>query len=83
MATRASPAPKPSGRMVIVLQNGRRSRTYASKVMTSPHRFRYFLFERERSKALKLTEREALTILDEWTAADRPARNLCTIEPAS
>lgn len=83
MAKRPVQARKGSDRIVVVVQNGRRNRTYASKVMTSPHSFRYFLFERERSKALKLTEREALTILDEWTAADRPARNLCSIEPAS
>lgn len=82
MAKKAPAARGPSDRTVIVVQNGKRQRTYAAKVITSPHGFRYFLFDRDRSKALTMTEREALHVLDEWTAADRPARNLCTIEPA-
>ncbi len=74
---------KPSDRLVVVVQNAKRQRTFATKVTKSTYGFRYFLFERDRSKALKMTEREALTILDEWRAADRPLVNLCAIEPAS
>ena len=70
-------------RMVIVRQvNGKRA-TFATEITTSPKGYRYFLFGTDTAaKALAITERKALEVLDEWRNESLTNANRCAIEPA-
>ena len=70
-------------RKVIIRQEGKKS-TYATSIITSPHKFKYFLFATsDRSKALVLTERQALMVLDSWRSEKVANANKCSLEPAN
>ena len=69
-------------RKVVVRQDGKRV-TYATEVITSPRKFRYFLFgTSERKRALVMTERQALTVLNSWRTEKVTNANKCSLEPA-
>lgn len=70
-------------RRVIVRQTDRKRSTFATEVVKSPKGFQYFLFGTDQpAKAMVLTERKALEVLDSWRD-DKPTNaNRCAIEPA-
>ena len=69
-------------RKVIIRQEGKRV-TYATEVITSPRKFKYFLFATsERKRALVMTERAALKVLDSWRSEKVTNANKCILEPA-
>lgn len=69
-------------RNVIIRQDGR-TVTYATDVITSPRKFKYFLFgTSDRKKAKVMTERAALKVLDSWRTERIDNANKCAIEPA-
>ena len=69
-------------RKVVVRQDGKKV-TYATEVITSPRKFRYFLFGTDvRKRALVMTERQALTVLNSWRTEKVTNANKCSLEPA-
>lgn len=69
-------------RNVIVRQDGKKV-TYATDVITSPRKFKYFLFTTsDRKKAKVMTERAALKVLDSWRSENVTNANKCSLEPA-
>lgn len=71
-------------RTVIIVQRDRRRVTFATQVLKSPRGYRYPLFgSTDRNEARRMTEKQALRLLNEWRGMDRPGANKCGIEPAS
>jgi len=69
-------------RKVIIRQDGKKA-TYATEVITSPRKFKYFLFTTsDRRKAKVMTERAALRVLDSWRSENVTNANKCSLEPA-
>lgn len=69
-------------RNVVVRQNGKKV-TYATEVITSPRKFKYFLFATsDRKRAKVMTERAALKVLDSWRSENITNANKCSLEPA-
>lgn len=69
-------------RHVIVRQAGKKA-TYATEVITSPRKFKYFLFgTSDRKKAKVMTERAALKVLDSLRSENVTNANKCSLEPA-
>lgn len=75
----------PPRKVVVRQEDGRGKRsTFATAVMTSPAGHQYFLFGTDRKEAaLRLSEREALKVLDSWREAEKAGAGRCIIEPAS
>lgn len=72
-----------AARKVVVRQSGVKKGIFATAVMTSPKGYRYFLFGADvKAQALRLTEKQALTVLDSWRDAERAPAGRCLIEPA-
>ncbi len=71
-------------RTVIVKQVINRRTTFATAVIKSPGGFHYFLFAtKDQTKALRLTERKALKVLDSWRGENITNANNCSIEAAT
>lgn len=75
----------PPRKVVVRQQDSRGSRsTFATAVMTSPGGYQYFLFATTRREdAMRLTEKQALQVLDSWRGAERAPAGRCIIEPAT
>ena len=71
-----------AARKVIIRQTGVEKGVFATGVLKSPKGYEYFVFTTDdRAKALQMTERKALTILDSWRDAERAPAGRCVIEP--
>lgn len=69
-------------RNVVIRMEGKKV-LYATEVITSPRKFKYFLFATgERKKAKVMTERQALKVLDSWRSESVTNANKCSLEPA-
>ena len=75
----------PPRKVVIRQEDGRGKRsTFATAVMTSPAGHQYFLFgTARREDAMRLTEKQALKVLDSWRDAEKAPAGRCIIEPAT
>lgn len=72
-----------AARKVVVRQTGVKKGIFATAVMTSPKGYQYFLFAADKKdQALRLTEKQALVVLDSWRDAERAPAGRCTIDPA-
>lgn len=72
-----------AARKVVVRQMDKKRGVYATAVLTSPLGHQYFLFgSSERAAAMRLTEKQALAVLDSWRDAERTPAGRCIIEPA-
>ena len=72
-----------AARRVIVRQLARARTTFATQVVKSPGGYSYFLFgTSDPTKAMVMTEKQALKVLESWREERITNSNNCSIEPA-
>ena len=72
-----------AARKVVVRQVGVRKGIFATAVLTSSAGHQYFLFAADqKAHALRMTEKQALTVLDSWRETEKAAAGKCILEPA-